>query len=84
MTSSQIYDAILLLKEHIGDVLPSCKVILSSAPVLRFDNGKAGLILKNIITKMKGINNVIFNASIDGSCLDGKGSEPKRVESVSY
>ena len=53
--TSQIYDA----KEHIGDVLPSCKVFLS-APVLRLDNGKAGLTLKNLITKMKGINNVIL------------------------
>ena len=40
MTSSQIHDAILCLKRHIEDVLPSCKVFLS-VPVLRLDNGKA-------------------------------------------
>ena len=70
MTSSQIYDAILHLKEHIGDVLPSCEVFLS-APVLRLDNGNEGLTLTNLIRKTKAIN-VIFNDNIDGSCLGEK------------
>ena len=72
MTSSEIHDAMLNLKAHIEDVLPSCTVFLS-APVLRLDNGKAGLTLQNLGNKMKIMSNVILNDNIDRSCLGGKG-----------
>ena len=84
--TSQIHDAILCLKCHIEDVLPSCKVYLS-APVLRLDNGKAGITLKHLANKMKNVNNVIFHDNMDRSCLGGGGggtSEPERVGSISY
>ena len=70
--SEQIFDEILNLKMFIEQELPSCQVFLS-APVLRTDNRKANLTLKNLETLMKGLDNVIFNENIDGYCLGGKG-----------
>lgn len=71
-TANEIYDEILTLKEHIIEALPTCTVYLS-APVLRLDNGKAGMTLKSLANKMKDLDNVIFNDNIDVTCLGGKG-----------
>ena len=71
-SSDQILDEILKLQMFIKQELPSCQVFLS-APVLRTDNRKAQLTLKNLEILMKEFDKVIFHENIDGNCLGGKG-----------
>ena len=65
-----IVDKLLLLKQHIRTILPSCKVYLSS-PTLRLDNPSAGFVLCQVSDMLKHldidiINNDNINASFVG------------------
>ena len=71
--SSQIFEEITNLKDHIESVLPNVKLYVS-CPVLRVDNPKANLTLVNLGKQLQStFSNVIINDNIDISCLGRKG-----------
>ena len=71
--SSEIFEEISNLKDHIESVLPNVKLYVS-CPVLGVDNPKANLTLVNLGKQLQSIfSNVIINDNIDTSCLGRKG-----------
>ena len=72
-SSRELLDKMLELKSFISSNLPTSKVIISS-PVLRTDNGKAMLTLKNLNKLMKELKiNIIDNDNIKEQHLGRKG-----------
>ena len=71
-TAKQIFNEITDLKAYILSVLPTVKVFLS-CPVLRLDDAKANLTLRQLSYELKGLPDVIINENVDGSCLGKKG-----------
>ena len=72
-SSRELLDKMLELKLFISSNLPTSKVIISS-PVLRTDNGKAMLTLKNLNKLMKELKiNIIDNDNIKEQHLGRKG-----------
>ena len=71
--STAILDKLLLLKMHIKLILPNVKIYLS-CPVLRIDDAKANLTLRNFTNKLKSLNiDVIINDNVDVTCLGKAG-----------
>ena len=46
-TSKKIVDDLLILKSNISKQLPSCRIVLSK-PIIRYDDGKANLAIRNV------------------------------------
>ena len=81
-TSRDIFDDLMLLKKHIENEAPACRVLISCPPP-RFDYGYAQLTIRNLQLKLKNLNkdHVILNDYINknhisrkGVHLNGKGS----------
>ena len=68
-----ILDKLLLLKTHIQMIAPNVIVCLST-PVLRFDNPKAGFVLRKVADKLVSLKiDCINNNEIDASCVGRAG-----------
>ena len=72
-TSDQIIDELSALKRNILSLLPGVKVYLS-CPTLRFDNGLANSVLREVTEKLKlSFEDIIVNDNINRDCLGQKG-----------
>ena len=72
-TTEEIAYEIIHLKEFIESVLPSVKIFWS-CPILRFDNMKANIVLRELSQWLKFFTkNVIDNNNLDGTCIGKKG-----------
>ena len=60
------------LKAYIESTLPTVKSYLS-CPLLRLDDARANLTLRQLGFEMKSLPNVIINNNVNGSCLGKKG-----------
>ena len=73
MPSSGILDEILSMKHHIEKVSPKTKVVISS-PIVRTDNGKAALTIKNLNQHLRELDiEIIENSNITFKDLGKKG-----------
>ena len=72
-SSDEIVDELIRLKDKIESVLPGVRVFLST-PTLRFDNGLANSVLREVTAKLREIFKVVVvNENIDRDCLGHKG-----------
>lgn len=72
-TSREILDELLQLKQHIKNLLPNSKVIISK-PTLRTDNGKATLTLNKLNSHLEQLDiDIVDNSNIKGLHLGKKG-----------
>ena len=72
-TADEIANELTNLKAFIKNELPTINVFFS-CPVMRLDNSKANLVLRQLSVWLKSsTNNVIINDNIDGTCIGKKG-----------
>ena len=72
-SSDEIVQELIELKKKIELVLPGVKVFLST-PTLRFDNGLANSVLREVTLKLRELFcDVVVNDNIDRECLGHKG-----------
>ena len=73
MSSNEIIDEILTVKHRIEKEAPETKVVIS-APIVRTDNGKAALTIRNIIKHLQQLGiEIINNENINHKDLGRKG-----------
>ena len=73
MSSNEIIDEILTVKHRIEKEAPETKVVIS-APIVRTDNGKAALTIRNIIKHLQQLDiEIINNENINHKDLGRKG-----------
>ena len=73
MSSNEIIDEILTVKHRIEKEVPETKVVIS-APIVRIDNGKAALTIRNIIKHLQQLDiEIINNENINHKDLGRKG-----------
>ena len=72
-TSTKITDDLLILKSSISKQLLSCRIVLSK-PIIRHDNGKANLTLRNVNKHLSALQSeCIENDNISSQRLGRKG-----------
>ena len=73
ISSNEIIDEILTVKHRIEKEAPETKVVIS-APIVRTDNGKAALTIRNIIKHLQQLDiEIINNEDINHKDLGRKG-----------
>ena len=73
MSSNEIIDEILTVRHRIEKEAPETKVVIS-APIVRTDNGKAALTIRNIIKHLQQLDiEIINNENINHKDLGRKG-----------
>ena len=71
--AAAIVDKLLILKQHINTILPNTVVCLST-PTLRFDNPRAGFVLKQVTGLMKQLDiEIVDNDEINASLVGKAG-----------
>ena len=71
--ASAIVDKLLILKQHILTILPNCVICLST-PTIRFDNPRAGFILRQVTDMLKQLNiEIVDNDEINASLVGKAG-----------
>ena len=72
-TSKKIIDDLLILKSKISKQLPSCRIALSK-PIIRMDDGKANITIRNINKHLSALHSeCINNDNISSQYLGRKG-----------
>ena len=72
-TSTKITDDLLILKSSISKQLLSCRIVLSK-PIIRHDNGKANLTIRNVNKHLSALQlECIENDNISSQHLGRKG-----------
>ena len=72
-TSTKITDDLLILKSSISKQLLSCRIVLSK-PIIRHDNGKANLTIRNVNKHLPALQSeFIENDGISSQHLGRKG-----------
>ena len=72
-TSKKIVDDLLILKSNISKQLPICRIVLSK-PIIRHDNGKANLAIRNVNKHLPALQSeFIENDGISSQHLGRKG-----------
>ena len=72
-SSGEILDELLALKHFVERELPTCTVIISQ-PIMRFDDGKANLTIRKLISKLEELKiQVMNNSNITYDHLSRKG-----------
>ena len=72
-TSTKITDDLLILKSSISKQLLSCRIVLSK-PIIRHDNGKANLTIRNVNKHLPALQSeFIENDDISSQHLGRKG-----------
>ena len=70
--ADKIVYELINLRSHIEQSLPSCKVFIS-CPIFRTDHKLANSTIRQVNSKLKLLNRVIVNDTIDATCLGKKG-----------
>ena len=71
-SADKIIEEIKNLKLYIESVLPKVRLYLS-CPIVRTDNNRANLSLREVDLYMKSLNYSVKNDNIDNTCLGRKG-----------
>ena len=72
-TSTKIIDDLVMLKSSISKQLLSCRIVLSK-PIIRHDNGKANLTIRNVNKHLSALQSeCIENDNISSQHLGRKG-----------
>ena len=71
-TSKKIIDDLLIIKSNISKQVPSCRIVFSK-PIIRHDNGKANLTIRNVNKHLSALQSeCIENGNISSKHLGRK------------